>query len=407
MLTPGIEFRGIWKKFHRTELHDSLRDLIPAMARRLAGRGPVADELSGDEFWALKDVSFDVEPGQALGIIGPNGAGKSTVLKILNRILRPNRGTCTVRGRVGALIELAAGFHPDLTGRENVYLQGSIMGMRRAEIRTRFDQIVEFSGIEEFLDMPVKRYSSGMNARLGFSIAAHMNTDVLLIDEVLSVGDLPFQQKAFGRLQELAASGMPIVVVSHQLNRIESLCSDAILLGRGEVTHQGSAEECVAAYVLGYARTESSDEDCPIQIQSLTVEGPQDVRSGEYISIVVIGTTEATEDLKNLAGVSIRVRSAHTGKIVFTTNSGVNGVSLPVPGQFTLGVDLQLNVKPGIYSIETAVWDNSVGRQRADGPSTQIVVEKGKIFDGTIQMNPRLRLLRDVSQEEQVESLSE
>ena len=189
MATPGIEFHHVWKRFRRGELHDSLRDLLPAMAKRLVGRAQRADELRTGDFWALKDVSFRVEPGQALGIIGPNGAGKSTVLKILTRILRPNRGGCTVRGRIGALIEVAAGFHPDLTGRENVFLQGAIMGMSAADTLRKFDEIVEFSGIADFIDTPVKRYSSGMNARLGFSIAVHLDPDVLIIDEVLAVGD--------------------------------------------------------------------------------------------------------------------------------------------------------------------------------------------------------------------------
>src|SRR5439155_25060867 len=185
MADPMIAFDGVWKKFRRGEHHDSLRDLIPALARRLGTRREPA--LDADEFWVLRDVSFEVKPGQVLGIIGPNGAGKSTALKLLTRILKPTKGTARVHGRVGALIELAAGFHPDLTGRENIFLQGAIMGMRRDDIRRRFDEIIEFAGIPDFIDTPVKRYSSGMNARLGFAIAAHLDPEVLLIDEVLAV----------------------------------------------------------------------------------------------------------------------------------------------------------------------------------------------------------------------------
>jgi len=170
--TPKVEFIGVSKKFRRGERHDSVRDLVPGTLARWLGRGSPAP-LGKAEFWALRDVSFSVGPGEALGIIGANGAGKSTALKLLTRILRPTEGHCHVRGRIGALIEVAAGFHPDLTGRENVYLQGAIMGMRRAEIARKFDEIVAFSGIAEFIDTPVKRYSSGMNARLGFSVAAH------------------------------------------------------------------------------------------------------------------------------------------------------------------------------------------------------------------------------------------
>jgi len=250
MAPPGVEFHHVWKRFRRGELHDSLRDLVPAMARRLVGRAPPPDELRVGDFWALKDVSFEIAPGQALGIIGPNGAGKSTVLKILTRILRPNRGSCAVRGRIGALIEVAAGFHPDLTGRENVFLQGAIMGMSAADTLRKFDEIVEFSGIADFIDTPVKRYSSGMNARLGFSIAVHLDPDVLVIDEVLEVGDYSFQHRAFGRIRELVRRDIPVIVVSHQLDRIAELCTDAILLSRGEVVRQGKAADCIAAYVL-------------------------------------------------------------------------------------------------------------------------------------------------------------
>ena len=237
--TPGVDFDHVWKKFRRGEVHDSLRDLIPAVARRLTGRAPIATELnSADDFWALRDVTFQVRPGEALGIIGANGAGKSTVLKTLTKILRPTRGRCEVRGRVGALIEISAGFHLDLSGRENVYLQGAIMGMRRAEIEQKFDEIVDFAAIGDFIDTPVKRYSSGMNARLGFAVAAHLDPDVLIIDEVLAVGDIKFQQKAYDRIQQMVRSGIPVVVVSHQLDRIISLCTHGILLERGAVARQ-------------------------------------------------------------------------------------------------------------------------------------------------------------------------
>ena len=219
MSDASVSFRHVWKKFRYGEVHNSLRDLLPALGRRLIrGRSPAAHDLQSGDFWALRDVSFEVGPGEALGIIGPNGAGKSTVLKLLTRIVRPTRGGCTVRGRIGALIELSAGFHPDLTGRENIFLQGSIMGMHRGEIAAKFDEIVEFAGIPDFIDTPVKRYSTGMHARLGFAIAAHLDPDVLIIDEVLAVGDAAFQQKAFGRIADMRQQQVPLVVVSHQLD---------------------------------------------------------------------------------------------------------------------------------------------------------------------------------------------
>lgn len=248
MNSPGVSFAGVWKKFRRGERHDSLRDLIPATAKRMLGRTPAARELGESEFWAVKDVSFQVEPGEALGIIGPNGAGKSTTLKLLTRILRPTRGTCQVRGRAGALIEVAAGFHPDLTGRENVYLQGAIMGMKRAQIRTRFDEIVEFAGISDFIDTQVKRYSSGMNARLGFAIAAHLDPDVMIIDEVLSVGDAGFQEKCVRHMRGMIARGVPVVFVSHNLPAVLELCTKAIVVNRGTVVYEGPAAEAVQQY---------------------------------------------------------------------------------------------------------------------------------------------------------------
>ena len=208
-MDAAIAFDHVWKKFRRGERHDTLKDVVCSSARWWM-KPQSASDLKREEFWALQDVSFEVRRGEALGIIGPNGAGKSTSLKLLTRILRPTSSTCRVRGRVAALIELAAGFHNDLTGRENLYLQGAIMGMTRRETARKLDAIVDFAGIEEFIDTPVKRYSSGMNARLGFAIAAHVDPDVLLIDEVLAVGDFSFQQKCYQRLADFRRSGAAI-----------------------------------------------------------------------------------------------------------------------------------------------------------------------------------------------------
>src|SRR5437762_12676114 len=186
----AVVFEGIWKKFRRGERHDSLRDLVPALARGLARRRRPLD-LAEQEFWAVRDVSFEVGAGEALGVIGPNGAGKSTILKLLSKILRPTRGRVEMRGRVGALIEVAAGFHPDLTGRENVYLQGAIMGMARAEIAHKMDEISELAGPADFIDTPVKRYSSGMHARWAFSVAAHLDPAAPVSTEGRAVGSTP------------------------------------------------------------------------------------------------------------------------------------------------------------------------------------------------------------------------
>lgn len=188
-----------------------------------------------EEFWALKDVSFSIKKGERVGIIGRNGAGKSTLLKILSRVTSPTSGTVTTRGKITSLLEIGTGFHPDLTGRENVFLNGSIMGMSKAEITSKFDQIVEFSEVEKFLDTPVKHYSSGMQVRLAFSVAAHLTPDILILDEVLAVGDFKFSQKCIRRMEEINASGCTVIFVSHSLDAVETYCKRAILLSNGEV----------------------------------------------------------------------------------------------------------------------------------------------------------------------------
>src|ERR1700685_1883293 len=202
MSDVALRMEHVYKKFRRGEVYNSLRDLLPALTGKMFRRQELS-ETDKQEFWALQDISFEVKRGEAFGIIGHNGAGKSTALKILSRIMKPTKGHMVVNGRLSALIEVTAGFHQDLTGRENIYLHGTILGMTKREIVSTFDQIVAFSGLEEFIDTPVKRYSSGMYARLGFSVAAHVNPDVLIVDEVLSVGDNLFQQKCIERMQEV------------------------------------------------------------------------------------------------------------------------------------------------------------------------------------------------------------
>lgn len=201
-----------------------------------------------EDFWALKDVSFDVRRGQALGIIGHNGAGKSTILKLLSRITTPSVGEIMINGRLSALIEVGSGFHPELTGRENIYLNGSILGMMRREITEKLDSIVEFAELRQFIDTPVKRYSSGMYVRLGFSIAAHLNPDILLLDEVLAVGDASFQQKCIERITELKNGGKTIVFISHDLRAVQQLCDRVILLKKGQIEADGDPEETIAFY---------------------------------------------------------------------------------------------------------------------------------------------------------------
>jgi lipopolysaccharide transport system ATP-binding protein len=269
MSAPVIQFHNVSKKFRRVERHDSLRDLIPSIMRRLVSR-PAAVEAKPKEFWALRDVSFNLERGDSMAIIGPNGSGKSTTLKLLSRILRPDRGAVRVDGRVGALIELGAGFHPDLTGRENIYLNGAILGMKRAEIERKFDAIVEFSELQDFLDMPVKRYSSGMYARLGFSVAAHTEPEVLMVDEVLSVGDYHFQEKCFTKMKGFSRNGTTLVFVSHNLAAVSTLCKTALVLKQGEPVYQGDVRTAVAMYYSFYDANNRSSRDVEITEIRLT-----------------------------------------------------------------------------------------------------------------------------------------
>ncbi|HEY0972452.1 MAG TPA: polysaccharide ABC transporter ATP-binding protein [Gemmatimonadales bacterium] len=390
MMTPGITVDGVWKKFRRGDMHDSLRDLIPALARRMVGRRRRADVLREREFWALSDVTFRVDPGEALGVIGHNGAGKSTLLKLVNQIIRPTRGYTETRGRVGSLIEISAGFHQDLTGRQNVFLQGAIIGMSNAEVARKFDQIVEFSGIEKFIDTPVKRYSSGMNARLGFSIAAHLDTEVLIIDEVLAVGDLAFQDRAFGRIKEMSTSGIPVILVTHQLERMTSLCTKAILLDGGRVVEAGTPEECVQTYATGIYGSGDKGANLPFRITSIEVTSPSPTPSGERIQLVVRG--EVDRDAPPIYDIQLRVRSARSGKVIFST-LGVNcGIGELPAGEFEIEAELQLNVGQGIYSVETTVRDTARHEEVATGPSAHIRVSQSTTFGGWIQMNPTMRV---------------
>src|ERR1700674_1785544 len=238
MSDVALRMEHIYKKFRKGEIYNSLRDLLPAMTGKMF-RGQELNANDKREFWALQDISFEVKHGEALGLIGRNGAGKSTALKMLSRIMKPTKGRMVVNGRLSALIEVSAGFHPDLTGRENIYLNGTILGMKHKEIAAKFDQIVEFSGLAEFLGTPVKRYSSGMYARLGFSVAAHVNPDVMIVDEVLSVGDYAFQGKCVNRMKEVIRSGATVLFVSHNLRTISEFCHRCLLLERGRIVLTG------------------------------------------------------------------------------------------------------------------------------------------------------------------------
>lgn len=264
MPEPVIRVENLGKCYrlqHETpERYSALRDVLVHQFKRWVTPASQRRPQSED-FWAIKDVSFEVNAGEVVGIIGQNGAGKSTLLKIISRITEPTRGKITLNGRVASLLEVGTGFHPELTGRENIYLNGAILGMSRAEIVAKFDEIVAFAEVERFLDTPVKRYSSGMYVRLAFSVAAHLHPEILVVDEVLAVGDAQFQQKCLGKMQDVATqSGRTVLFVSHNMDAIIRLCGRAILLKDGCVVFDGSAKSCVDRYggVLA-ERNESAD----------------------------------------------------------------------------------------------------------------------------------------------------
>ena len=256
----AIRVQGLAKKYRLGEYqaaYGTLRESMTHAGRRLVGREPDREK---PEIWALREVTFDVQEGEVLGVIGRNGAGKSTLLKVLTRITTPTAGRAELRGRVGSLLEVGTGFHPELTGRENIYLNGSILGMRRREIQQKLPEIIEFSGVEAFIDTPVKRYSSGMYVRLAFSVAAHFEPEIMLVDEVLAVGDAEFQARCLGRMEDLGATGRTVLFVSHNMQAIAQLCDRAILMDQGRVVLDGPSEEVVAHYLQTTAGAGSSHE---------------------------------------------------------------------------------------------------------------------------------------------------
>jgi len=254
MTKPAISVRGLWKEYQIGGMRpagETFYDVLANALRRPFRRGDEKSEsgATDEKFWALRDINFDIQPGEVVGVIGRNGAGKSTLLKVLSRITAPTRGRVEVRGRLSSLLEVGTGFHPELSGRENIYLNGAILGMARTEVTRKFDEIVAFAEIDKFVDTPVKRYSSGMYVRLAFSVAAHLEPDILIVDEVLAVGDAEFQHKCIGKLDEVRSDGRTVVVVSHNIAQLGKLCREAVWLEQGRVLSHGSFGDVSANYL--------------------------------------------------------------------------------------------------------------------------------------------------------------
>jgi len=370
----AIEFTNVSKKFKKGEKFNSLRDSIPALFRK-AARQKLRQESEDRDFWAVKNVSFNIKQGEVVGIMGPNGAGKSTILKLLSRIIVPNEGTIKVNGRLSALIEITAGFHPELTGRENIYLNGTILGMSKKEINLKFDEIVKFSGIEEFIDTPVKRYSTGMYSRLGFSVAAHMDPDILLVDEVLSVGDMAFQAQCGRKMRELMKSGTTIVLVSHQLALIKGMCERVILLQKGKIIKEGDVDDVIPYYqniVLDKAETDfhenistskykvKLDQKTLVSIPKVVIKNGQSESNSEFITgkpLYLEVDYDAKERIENPVFFIEIIRSDGVSCCASSSKDQKDFIT-KIEGKGTVKIDLgKINLAAGVYMAKLSVWD--------------------------------------------------
>jgi len=293
-MQPAIKVRGISKRYQLGLTHaGSVRELVNGAVSKVFGSrrhesaiSTVGNDTGPDHIWALRDVSFEVNPGEAIGVIGRNGAGKSTLLKILSRITRPTDGRIELYGRVASLLEVGTGFHPELTGRENVYMNGTILGMTKKEIKNQFDSIVEFAEVQKFVDTPVKRYSSGMTVRLGFAVAAHLNPEILIVDEVLAVGDAEFQKRCLGKMNDIARSGRTVLFVSHNMASIRQLTSTTIVVEDGQLAFHGATDDALD-YYLGRFRKQSDVTTSMTNLERVSWAGDQSVRfdSAEFAHI--------------------------------------------------------------------------------------------------------------------------
>jgi len=403
MSDVAIRVEGLGKRYRigaAQVQYDTLRDSVGAAARRAAalprrllGRG-AADGEDPRTFWALRDVSFTVRQGEVVGIVGANGAGKSTLLKILTRITDPTTGYAEVRGRVGSLLEVGTGFHPELTGRENIFLNGAILGMRGNEIRRKFDEMVAFAEVDQFIDTPVKHYSSGMYLRLAFSVAAHLEPEILIVDEVLAVGDVDFQKKCLGKMGDVARGGRPVVFVSHNMNAIQRLCTRCGFLNKGELVKFGSTPDIVRRYLSG-----SSSSAVPgqwIDTSALPRRGTEEVR----VEAIRYVSDDPEIDWQPYPSgpldvlLSLRSDRARRAQSIAVTLYDHNGIKLVNADTLNLGavVPLQagintirlrleeLHLNPGVYSL--GFWVAGSGQTVFDYNESAVRVEVVDVQSG-------------------------
>ena len=353
-MKPILEVQSVSKKFRISHMAGGYLSLREKITGLLTPGGN-----SYEDFWALKDVSFQVQKGEAIGIIGKNGAGKSTLLKILSKITPPTEGRIISRGRIASLLEVGTGLHPELTGRENIFFYGALLGMKSAEIEIRFDEIVDFSGTERFLDTPLKHYSSGMQLRLAFSVAAFLEPEILIIDEVLAVGDTEFQKKCLGKMENVSKSGRTILFVSHQLGVVSQLCRRAILLNEGKIAGMGDTLDIINKYnasfqqSMGFVRSHQKKTD--IFFQSIQLADRSGISRYNFLhnEEMILDISVFSEKYHSMVFLSVAIQNS-LGRKVFTTERPLE--QFYNPGEIKLRVELPRQfLAPGSYSVYAAI----------------------------------------------------
>jgi lipopolysaccharide transport system ATP-binding protein len=405
MSKPIIEIENISKRYQigvNRETYLSLRDEIAKKTRRLSSffsRNKHQASSNETDFWALKDVSFSVQEGEAVGIIGRNGAGKSTLLKILSQITPPTKGKITMRDRVASLLEVGTGFHPELTGRENIFLNGAILGMTRQEIKRKFDEIVAFAETEKFLDAPVKRYSSGMYVRLAFAVAAHLEPEILIVDEVLSVGDAQFQKKCLGKMEDVAKEGRTVLFVSHNMAAVTKLCQLGIVLDKGYIKYRGTANDAVSAYRASTIDSETSDGFSidrtkwkqssrvllhDVRLKTNTVDGSP--RTGKSLMVELM--VEALERLVE-PGFAVDFRS-EDDVVVFRASTllsnSYNVTEIFGPTLVTLEID-NLMLASGYYNLDIRVTRPNIEKILEISNAAKMYVGRGDFYETGITIS--------------------
>jgi len=411
MSNPVISVRGLGKRYRLGETfrgaagYETLRDKIMEVLKAPLRKKERHDQRNGSSnskyFWALKDISFDVEEGEILGIIGANGAGKTTLLKILTQITDPTEGEIRMRGRVASLLEVGTGFHPELTGKENVYMNGAILGMTRQEIKKKFDEIVSFAEVEKFIDTPVKRYSVGMRVRLAFSVAAHLEPEIMLIDEVLAVGDISFQKKCLGKMDNITKQGRTVLFVSHNMASIQSLCTRGLLLEAGKIKSIGKTEKVINDYInsseevrsVNLAERMDRKGNGAIRITKLELWDEKNepiyvARTGQQLQIAL--GYKCNREIVNNVRISIAL-TTKLGQYLFVCNNEITESIFPyLKGEGFLVCSIpKLPLLPGFYSITIYCTANGVVADHVQEAS-EIPVEVGDFF-GTGRLPPETR----------------